>query len=112
MNQLIEQHRTELEQLCRKHHVRTLELFGSAAQREFDPTRSDLDFLVEYLPLPEGEHARAFFGLLHDFEDLFHRKIDLVITRAIRDPYFLRGVNETRRVVYAASSAMLQISDC
>jgi predicted nucleotidyltransferase len=112
MNQLIEQHRTELEQLCRKHHVRTLELFGSAAQREFDPTRSDLDFLVEYLPLPEGEHARAFFGLLHDLEDLFHRKIDLVMTRAIRDPYFLRGVNETRRVVYAASSVMLQISDC
>jgi predicted nucleotidyltransferase len=112
MNQLIEQHRTELEQLCRKHHVRTLELFGSATQREFDQTRSDLDVLVEYLRLPEGEHARAFFGLLHDFEDLFHRKIDLVMTRAIHDPYFLRGVNETRRVVYAASSAMLQISDC
>ncbi len=102
MNQLIEQYRTELEQLCRKHRVKTLELFGSATQGEFDLTKSDLDFLVEYLPLPEGEHAKAFFGLLHDLEDLFHRKVDLVMTRAIRDPYFLRGVNETRKVVYAA----------
>jgi predicted nucleotidyltransferase len=102
MNPLIEQHRTQLDQLCRKHHVKALELFGSATQADFDPTRSDLDFLVEYLPLPDGEHARAFFGLLHDLEDLFHRKIDLVMTRAIRDPYFLHGVNETRRVVYAA----------
>src|SRR5437588_11726339 len=102
MDPLIEQHRNQLEQLCRKHRVKTLELFGSATQREFDPMKSDLDFLVEYLPLPEGEHARAFFGLLHDLEDLFHRRIDLVMTRAIRDPYLLRGVNETRRVVYAA----------
>ncbi len=91
-----------MEQLCRKHRVKTLELFGSATQQDFDPPRSDLDFLVEYLPLPQGEHARAFFGLLHDLEDLFHRKIDLVMTRAIRDPYFLHGVNETRRVVYGA----------
>jgi predicted nucleotidyltransferase len=80
----------------------TLELFGSATQRGFDPMKSDLDFLVECLPLTEGEHARAFFGLLHDLQDLFHRKVDLVMTRAIRDPYFLRGVNETRKVVYAA----------
>ena len=102
MNSLIEAHRNELEELCRKHRVKTLELFGSATQLDFDPSQSDLDFLVEYFPLPEGEHARVFFGLLHDLEDLFHRKIDLVMTRAIRDPYFLRGVNETRRVVYAA----------
>src|SRR5260370_18819161 len=102
MNHVIEQHRTELEQLCRKHRVKTLELFGSATQQDFDPTRSDLDFLVEYLPLPQGKHARAFFGLLHDLEDLFHRKIALLIMRPIRDACFLRGVNATKRVVYAA----------
>jgi predicted nucleotidyltransferase len=43
---LIEQHRAEIEQLCRRYEVRRLELFGSAARGEFDPRHSDLDFPV------------------------------------------------------------------
>ena len=35
-------------------------------------------------------------------EDLFLRKIDLVVDRAIRDPYFRKGVYQTRQVIYAA----------
>lgn len=102
MIELVERHRRELEKLCRRHRVRTLELFGSAVEGTFEPERSDLDFLVEFLHLEPGQHADAYFGMLHGLEDLFHRKIDLVMTRAIRNPYFLKAVNETRRVVYAA----------
>ena len=99
---LIEQHRAELETLCRKHRVKSLELFGSAADGTFEPARSDLDFLVEFLPLEPGQLAPDYFGLLHDLEDLFPLKIDLVMGRAIRNPYFQRGVNESRQVIYAA----------
>src|SRR5882724_10416181 len=99
---LIEDHRAELEELCRKHHVKTLELFGSAADGTFDPGRSDLDFLVDFLPLEPGQPFAFYFGLLHALKDLFRRKIDLVMPRAIRNPYFLRGVNQNRTVVYAA----------
>ena len=42
----------ELEQLCRAHHVRRLDLFGSAAAGRFQSERSDLDFLVDFHPLP------------------------------------------------------------
>ncbi len=44
----ISSHREELQQLCRRFHVRRLDLFGSATGQEFDPARSDLDFLVEF----------------------------------------------------------------
>ena len=44
----ISSHREELGQLCRQFHVRRLDLFGSAAGDDFDPARSDLDFLVEF----------------------------------------------------------------
>ena len=57
--------------LCRKHSVRRLELFGSAARGDFDVATSDLDFLVEFLPLESGEHFDAYFGLLEDLESLF-----------------------------------------
>ena len=99
---LLEQHHSDLDRLCRKHLVRRLEVFGSAADETFNPESSDLDFLVEYLPLEDGQHAKAYFGLLHDLEDLFHCQIDLVMDRAIRNPYFRAGVNQSRQVIYAA----------
>jgi predicted nucleotidyltransferase len=102
MTELINQRWPELEALCRKYRVKTLEIFGFASDGSFDPQRSDLDFLVNFLPLEEGQSAPDYFGLLHSLEDLFERKIDLVLERAIRNPYFLQGVNKSRRVVYAA----------
>jgi predicted nucleotidyltransferase len=33
----------EVAELCRRFHVRRLELFGSAATADFDPERSDID---------------------------------------------------------------------
>lgn len=102
MISLIDEHLKELNKLCREHHVRRLEVFGSAADGTFDPSRSDLDFLVDFMPLPEGRYANTYFGLLHDLEDLFDRKIDLVMERAIRNPFFYQGVNRSRRVIYVA----------
>ena len=99
---VIEQHREEIEALCRAHHVRRLEVFGSAADGTFDPERSDLDFLVEYLPLQRGEHYEAYFGLIEGLERLFGRRVDLVDATCLRNPYFIQGVNESRTLVYEA----------
>lgn len=102
MNALIEQHRESIEDLCRRYHVRRLELFGSATREDFKVAESDLDFLVEYLPLNPGQHADAYFGLLAALEDVFQRPIDLVMTRAIKNRFFLEAVNKTRTELYAA----------
>ncbi|MBI5761379.1 MAG: nucleotidyltransferase domain-containing protein [Planctomycetales bacterium] len=100
---LVEQHRSELDDLCRRFHVQRLELFGSAvAEQRFNPDRSDLDFLVEFQPLEPGESAHSYFGLLIALEDLFNKQIDLVMPRAIRNRYFLEEVNETRIPLYDA----------
>jgi hypothetical protein len=48
---LIEAHRAEIAELCRRFHVRRLDVFGSAARgTDFDPNRSDVDLLVSYTP--------------------------------------------------------------
>jgi len=100
---LIKQHCDEIDRLCQQYHVKRLEVFGSALNQErFDAERSDLDFLVEFLPLQRGEHADAYFGLLEALEHLFGRGVDLVMSRAIRNPYFLEKVNQTRVSLYAA----------
>ena len=102
MIELIENRAKELAELCRTHHVRTLEVFGSAANGKFDPATSDLDFLVEFAEIPQGGRSKAYFGLMFGLENLYSRDVDLVVTRAIDNPYFLRSVNDSRQVVYAA----------
>ena len=102
MVSIIEAKRDELVRLCVRHHVRCLELFGSAAKDRFDPQTSDLDFLVEFLPLRSGQHFDAYFGLLEGLQELFDRQVDLVMTGAIKNPYFLKSANRSRTVLYAA----------
>jgi predicted nucleotidyltransferase len=102
MHPEIARHQEALERLCRQFHVRRLELFGSAATGTFRPGESDVDFVVEFEPLPPGEHANAYFGLLFALEDLFGRPIDLVSPEAIENPYFRESVDETKVLVFAA----------
>ena len=98
----ISHHREALEALCRRFHVRRLELFGSATDGTWDPARSDLDFLVDFRLMEPGLHAKAYFGLWFALQDLFGRNVDLVETPAIKNPYFLKVVNEQRQPLYAA----------
>ena len=98
----LEQRRAELETVCRRYGVRRLELFGSAATGRDRPGESDLDFLVEFGPLPPGGYADAYFGLLESLEELFGRTVDLVVPSAIRNPYFLKAIEGTRTLLYAA----------
>jgi len=103
MISLIENNYEALKNMCVQYRVRRLELFGSALTgNNFDPEKSDLDFLVEFLPLTTGEYADTYFGLLEAIEELFNRDVDLVMTGAIKNPYLLESINKNRKVLYAA----------
>ncbi len=84
----IARHQLELERLCRRYHVQRLDLFGSAAAGTYRPGESDLDFLVDFQPLPPGIYADTYFGLLEDLERLFGQQVDLVVASAIKNPLF------------------------
>jgi len=107
MVEIINTQRIELESLCRKHRVRRLEVFGSAADGTFDPTRSDIDFLVDFFPFKPGTAFDTYFDMLEGLESLFERKIDLVDVTCLRNPYFIRGVNESRTTVYEAPTEQI-----
>jgi predicted nucleotidyltransferase len=103
MISLIESNRLFLQDLCRRYGVQRLELFGSAATEAFDQVRSDLDFLVEFLPDQQlGPWLRHYFDFQTELARLFGRPVDLVLSGAIRNPYFQRELDRTRTVLYAA----------
>ena len=102
MSPLIDQHLAELAELCRRYRVLSLSLFGSAVRDDFDPERSDYDFLVDFQALQPGQYADAYFGLLESLEQLLGRPVDLVVASAIKNPYFRQSVEQTRALLYAA----------
>ena len=98
----IEERADELRRICLHYGVRRLDLFGSAATGPYDPEESDLDFLVEFQPAALDAYADAYFGLLEALGRLFGRPVDLVVESAIKNPYFLQSVEQTRTPVYEA----------
>ena len=96
-------HREELRQLCRRFHVRRLEVFGSAARGDFDPTKSDLDFLVEFdVGAPDALSLKSFLRFKEALERLFGRSVDLVEPGALRNPYVKASIERARETVFAA----------
>jgi predicted nucleotidyltransferase len=61
---------------CRERGIQKMSLFGSVVRDDFDPARSDVDVLVEFLPdrIPGWE----FFHWNEDLEPVFGRKVDLM----------------------------------
>ncbi len=99
---LIAERRSEIADICRRFGVLRLVVFGSAARAEdFDPTRSDLDFLVEFDPrAPERLTLDTYFGLRDYLEALFSRSVDLVEPGAIRNPYLKASIEASREPVF------------
>lgn len=103
MNAIVREKLEQVAELCRRHSVLRLSLFGSAVHQDFDAERNDLDFLVDFEPLPPARHADAYFGLLADLETLFERPVDLVETATLRNPYRRREIEATQVLLHAAA---------
>ena len=102
MHEEIARHRDRIAEICRSRGVARLETFGSAARgTDFDPTASDVDFLVEC----ESPDDRRFFerhsGLQDELAAALEREVDLV--SALPDNrYLLASVNACRELVFEA----------
>jgi predicted nucleotidyltransferase len=95
--------RDALAALCRRYDVARLEVFGSAARRDdFDPSRSDYDFLVEFKRGSRLPALQQFFGLAEDLKGLLGRPVDLIEFDAVKNPFVRQDIIASRQVVYAA----------
>ncbi|MGC5166565.1 nucleotidyltransferase family protein [Luteimicrobium sp. DT211] len=93
--------RDRLARICAAHGVRRLRLFGSAVSGGFNPLCSDYDFLVEFEPGADHPFDR-YFDLKEDLEALVGREVDLVMSDAVRNPYFAASAGARAELLYAA----------
>jgi hypothetical protein len=103
LNREIEMQIPKMVELFERHEVSCASLFGSCMNDGFNEA-SDVDILVEFSPLIDPiVKGTALLELEEDLKQLLHRKVDLISYTAIRNPYFLSEVNETRLIVYGKS---------
>ena len=100
---VLREHQEAIADLCRRYEVARLDVFGSAATGDFREAESDIDLLVEFCPgVDLGPWMARYFELREELMALLGRPVDLVMSRAPRNPFFLRELNRTRRSLYAA----------
>ena len=99
---LIRDHSDDIAEICRRHHVKRLEVFGSAAIGDFNPQTSDLDFLVEFDESDDFSLFQTRRDLTQRLEALFNRSVDLVIFANVENPYFRTSVESTREPIFEA----------
>ncbi|HEV2529697.1 MAG TPA: nucleotidyltransferase domain-containing protein [Thermomicrobiales bacterium] len=94
-------HLDEIRVLCDRYGIRALYVFGSAVHGTFDPTSSDLDFLLD-----AGERGVDFLlrigNFSYDLERLVGRRIDLLLSDAPRNARFMDEVRSTRVLLHAS----------
>lgn len=85
--------------LCRKHKVKQLFVFGSILTDRFNDD-SDVDFAVTFDGVTREEYADNYFDLYNAFKSLFGREIDLVEYDIVKNPYFKEELDETKQLIY------------
>lgn len=97
---IIESNLERIASLCKKYKVKSLAVFGSILTDRFND-RSDIDLLVNFSPeIDHTNYADNYFDLCEEMEQLFSRKVDLVDQLALRNPYFIQELNETKKLIY------------
>ncbi|WP_456695256.1 nucleotidyltransferase family protein [Aeromicrobium sp. P5_D10] len=86
---------------CRRRGVARLWVVGSVVAGRFDPERSGVDFLVDFLPRVH-DLLGNYLALKTDLERIIGRKVDLVMSDAVENPHFAAEAFGTAEEIYVA----------
>ena len=96
----------EVAVICREIGVKRLELVGRAASGiNFDPKRTGIEFLVEFLPGSEQPWMGEFSELIERLAKLYGRcteDVHLVAREETWDDEYRDWINASRKLVYQA----------
>ena len=96
----IDGYKNALTQLCASNRVKSLYVFGSVLTSSFD-NNSDIDLIVDIDSTNPLEYADCYFNLKFALQDLFHRPIDLLENKAVRNKYLRQEIDNSKQLIYA-----------
>lgn len=96
---LIENYKNQIQKLCEDHKVRTLYAFGSVNTKKFTHD-SDVDLVVDFKIDDPIEYADNYFDLKFELEKILNRQIDLLESKAIKNPFLRENIDRTKVLIY------------
>jgi len=96
---LIESHTKDIVNLCKTHKVKSLYAFGSVLTDKFN-NESDIDLVVDFLQLDVLDYGDNYYDLKFSLENIFKRNVDLLEEKAIKNPYFIKTLNQNKKLIY------------
>lgn len=101
MNKIVIDRIDELIRLCNTYNVKSMYVFGSVCTDRFNDD-SDIDILISFDNLSIDRYTDNYFDLHYKLQELFGRKIDLLTDKSLSNPYFIKGLEQTKQLIYAA----------
>ena len=96
---LIELNMDKIITLCKKYKVAKLWVFGSILTPAFNDD-SDVDFSVIFHYDQIQDLFLTFFDFIDELQQLLGRKVDLVDETAVKNAYFRKELDRTKRLLY------------
>lgn len=96
---LIETNIQRIIDLCRKHQVNKLFVFGSILTDRFNDD-SDIDLVVDFNKIDLSEYVNNYFDLKDSLQGLLGRDVDLLEDKAINNPVLRRNIDRTKQLIY------------
>ena len=85
--------------LCEKHKVKRLFAFSVLTSRFTE--KSDIDLVVDFdKEVEQVDYVNNFFDLRDALSAIFHREIDVLEDKAIRNPVLRRNIDRTKSLIY------------
>ena len=91
----------EVLRILKEHYVKDAYLFGSVLTDRFNE-ESDVDFIVNYEPFTQDPLVLGnnIWDLRFALEDFLHRDVDLINESNLKNPYFIREIENTKFKIY------------
>ena len=96
---IVENNMERIKDLCYRHKVSRLFLFGSILSDKFKKN-SDIDFLVDFSEVDIYDYADNYFSLKKSLVKLLKRQIDLLENKAIKNPYLRQSIDSSKKIIY------------
>jgi predicted nucleotidyltransferase len=96
----LQNHKEHIRHICAALSVQRLELVGSATRDDFLSDKSDIDVLVDF----KGNERlfERYFDLKEQLEQCFGRRVDVIQSTALKNPYVKQSIDSDRIALYEA----------
>ena len=96
---IIDKNIDKIRDLCDKHKVAKLFVFGSVLSDKFRKS-SDIDLIVDFLDIDLYGYADNYFDLKFALEKILKRNVDLLEDKAISNPYLRKSIDSSKKLLY------------